>query len=170
MSETSSLVEIDTLPSSVESKNSAANKVRIDANDQDLDTTISSMIDNLGRGNGYTCNVCQKKLVAKRDMKDHVEAKHFKGVMHCCNQCEKSFKCRRTLANHIFRFHKTQDIQGMNQSSEIIPLEEIIGPDNKVHIDTNDQDLDTTISIMVEDLGKGNGFMCKVCKKKTTQA
>ena len=142
------------------------NKVIIDTTNNDLDNTISSLIEDLGRGNGFICNVCQKKLVSKRDMKDHVEAKHFKDVMHSCKQCIKSFRCRRTLANHIFRFHKTKDIQGMKQSSETIPLEEIIGPDNKARIDTNYQDLDTTISIMVEDLGKANGFMCKVCKKK----
>ena len=83
------------------------NKVKIDTQAQDLDDTISSMVVDLGKGNGYACNFCEKKVDAKRDMRDHVEAKHINGVSHFCNQCGKYFRCRSTLATHIFRFHKS---------------------------------------------------------------
>ena len=56
----------------------------------------------------YRCKVCGKEGLG-RDIKDHIEANHLKGVVIPCDFCEKTFRSRNTLRLHK-RQHKNSPI------------------------------------------------------------
>ena len=51
------------------------------------------------------CKVCGKEG-RSRDIKDHIEANHLKGIIIPCNLCDKTFRSRNS-----FRPHKRQHLQ-----------------------------------------------------------
>ena len=61
---------------------------RTSTTSENLDETISSMMENLGQGR-YSCNVCGKMVDngKKSNMITHIEGKHIKGVSHPCSHC-----------------------------------------------------------------------------------
>ena len=75
--------------------------------DEELESTINSMIERLGEGR-FVCNVCGNiEAKSKRNMRNHIEAKHIEGISIPCNQCGKSFRSRNSLAKHIYVDHKS---------------------------------------------------------------
>ena len=72
-----------------------ANEIKADTNIEELDLTINSMVCKL---NGiWTCLQCGKTNKCKRNLGNHIEAKHIKGAAHPCQQCGKLFRSRNSL-------------------------------------------------------------------------
>ena len=80
---------------------------KLNTNNDDLDETISSMMEVLGPGMGYACKICGKtELKFKGNMINHIEGKHTEGVTHACRQCGKSYRSRNARAVHMSQNHK----------------------------------------------------------------
>ena len=73
----------------------AVDQIYIDADQQNLDQQIQSMItkSDISTGNGQgklaTCNICGKQA-SFHSMANHVEANHITGVSHSCEVCGKT--------------------------------------------------------------------------------
>ena len=52
-----------------------------------------------GRQKADRCKVCGKEDHGSH-IKDHIEAKHIRGIVLPCNLCEKTFRSRKTLRRH----------------------------------------------------------------------
>ena len=50
------------------------------------------------------CKVCGKEGMG-RNIKDHIEANHLKGVVLPCSQCDKTFRTRAGQRQHYKKFH-----------------------------------------------------------------
>ena len=75
-------------------------------NVEELDETINAMMESLGQGE-LRCKVCGKiETKFKKNMRNHIEAKHIEGVSHPCSQCGKIFRSRESIRLHVFKFHK----------------------------------------------------------------
>ena len=85
----------------------ADTSVKTNTNYDDLNKTISSLMESLGQGR-YACRVCGKIEPRKRgNMIYHIEGKHIEGVSHPCGQCGKSFRSRKSLTKHISVYHRS---------------------------------------------------------------
>ena len=51
------------------------------------------------------CKVCGKKGLVKQ-IRDHIEANHLRGISLPCDQCGKSFSSRTSLEFHKRKYHK----------------------------------------------------------------
>ena len=85
-------------------------KTLIDANMDDLDVQIRSMITKSqssipGKGLLSTCNVCGKEG-PYMSMPRHVESKHITGVSHTCNICGNISRSNDGLRQHKMKRHK----------------------------------------------------------------
>ena len=81
-----------------------------DANNQDLDDQINSVITKNGsKGpNGrelFSCNICGKQGKPSH-LRDHIEANHITGLSHACNICGKASRSRSALRMHKNDYHK----------------------------------------------------------------
>ena len=92
------------MSNSTEIVESYATEIKAATDMEQLDSTINSMINKL---NGiWTCTQCGKTDKCKRNLGNHVEAKHIEGVAHPCNQCGKLFRSRNSLNKHTSLYHK----------------------------------------------------------------
>ena len=85
-------------------------KTLIDANMDDLDVQIRSMITKSqssipGKGLLATCNVCGKEG-PYMSMPRHVESRHITGVSHTCNICGNISRSNDGLRQHKMKRHK----------------------------------------------------------------
>ena len=57
-------------------------------------------------GGAWQCTICQVKGSSKDNMKRHVEAQHYRGVLqHKCNLCDNESETRERLLHHIRTKH-----------------------------------------------------------------
>ena len=56
-------------------------------------------------GWGWTCKVCGKSSMYKRNILNHVEAKHVTTAGVACDVCCKQFKTRDSLRKHMKDAH-----------------------------------------------------------------
>ena len=67
----------------------------------ELDETANSMIERVETG-GFSCKMCGKlEPKSKRDLRNHIEAKHIDGISIPCSQCGKYFRSRNSLTTHV---------------------------------------------------------------------
>jgi len=84
---------------------SAETFLKTSVNNYELDSTVNSMMHKNYQGL-WSCNTCGKSDKDKRNLRNHIEAKHIEGVSHPCSQCGKQFRSRNSLANHLSLYHK----------------------------------------------------------------
>ena len=81
-----------------------------DANNQDLDDQINSVMTKTGiKGpNGrelFSCNICGKQAKHSH-LRNHIEANHITGLSHACNICGRNSRSRNALGMHKHTYHK----------------------------------------------------------------
>ena len=66
----------------------------------------------------FLCNVCGLEGT-NRNVRKHVESKHFERDPLPCNQCKKSCKTRRALGEHKMKYHEAKILQKYIEEPEI---------------------------------------------------
>uniref|UniRef100_A0A0K2UZH1 Protein abruptlike [Bombus terrestris] n=2 Tax=Lepeophtheirus salmonis TaxID=72036 RepID=A0A0K2UZH1_LEPSM len=61
-------------------------------------------------GKGYECKKCCYMAQRRRDMHNHVEAKHLVTRGYICSICEKKYNTKRSLYFHKYRKHKVESV------------------------------------------------------------
>ena len=79
--------------------------IKTTTNIDQLDSIINSMLDKLD--GIWTCNQCGKTDKSKRDLGNHVEAKHIEGVSHPCKHCGKLFRSKNSRKVHMTTSHRS---------------------------------------------------------------
>ena len=81
--------------------------VNVDTNNEDLQTKIATMMQNITdvEGSRWICTVCGKVGKNKRDIGRHVEC-HIEGVSHPCNLCGKVSRSSNALHFHVSKYHR----------------------------------------------------------------
>ena len=96
----------------------AVDQIYIDADQQNLDQQIQSMItkSDISTGNGQgklaTCNICGKQA-SFHSMANHVEANHITGVSHSCEVCGKTSRSVHGLRQHKTKYHINCPVAGL---------------------------------------------------------
>ena len=107
---------VERIPSKVSTALVNPNQLNVDL--QALDEKVKSMMEKSQnmipdgkRANGtpkrafaYICKVCGKEGRGK-DIRDHIEAIHLKGISIPCDRCGKASSSRNTLRQHKNKFH-----------------------------------------------------------------
>ena len=89
----------------------AANELRGDADLQQLDEQIKSMMDfsdlkpRKGQGRARICKICGKEGEIQ-NIKSHIEANHITGIEHPCELCGKTSRSRQGLRMHKATQHQ----------------------------------------------------------------
>ena len=89
----------------------AANELRVDADLQQLDEQIKSMMDfsdlkpRKGQGRARICKICGKEGEIQ-NIKSHIEANHITGIEHPCELCGKTSRSRQGLRMHKATQHQ----------------------------------------------------------------
>ena len=81
--------------------------VKVDTNNDDLQTNIATMMERIydEEGNRWKCMVCGKLGKDKSQIGRHVEC-HIKGASHPCNVCGKVSRSSNALQAHVSTYHK----------------------------------------------------------------
>ncbi len=59
-------------------------------------------------GSGFSCTLCGRTGVSRRDMRNHVESVHFPNMFtYECALCAVKLSSRKALDNHKYRHHRS---------------------------------------------------------------
>ena len=61
-----------------------------------------------GKPKQYNCDICQKSLKRRSELKRHIDVVHEKQKNHKCTSCDMSFGMKQALEKHIISIHEQQ--------------------------------------------------------------